>query len=114
MAGKVGLFFYVEGRFLFHSCPFEQADHYADFIGHPQSHDEIWTKNYMKEYGVDFDFYPRGRVVYRKSDDTYLIFCEKCIENKMSKVVKALGAERYELLLDEHYKCHLCNEDYVV
>lgn len=111
---QVCLFFYVNGQFLIHGCSLSEAENYGDFLVYPDSHFEIWDKHYAKRYPVDFDFYPRGRVAYRKSTQTFQILYDRCIEKEMQK----FAAEHYDgnvtFGLDEHYQCHRCNKDYVV
>ena len=111
---EVGLFFYVNGRFLFHGCELEDAESYGDFLVYPDSHFEIWNKHYYKGTKVDFDYFPRGRVAFRKSDETFLIYCDKCIEDKMTELLEEYAGEKTEIVHDEHYQCHNCNEDYVI
>lgn len=60
-----------------------------------------------------FDHYPRGRVVYRRVDETYLLYHDGCIEQQ----VKAFAAQHYAgcrvvFCRDEHYRCHRCNRSY--
>jgi len=107
-----GLFFFVNGEFLFHSCPLAQGEPYGDFLNYPHSHDYVWRRNYAKAYGVDFDYFPRGRIVYRKSDDAYLIYYDRCIEGVIGKVAERYAGEKYILSYDEHYQCHSCNDGY--
>lgn len=106
------LFFWVDGEFLFHGCSVAAGEPYGDFVNYPHSHDRIWQEYYAKRYHVDFDYYPRGRVVYRKSDDTYLIYYDKCIADQIEQI--ASQYEKCETGFDEHYQCHACNPDYVV
>lgn len=108
------LFFYVDGELLFHGCALGEGEAYGDFINYPKSHSEVWEKNYEKRYGVDFDYYPRGRIVYRKSDDTYLLYYDACIENEIGELIDKYEGERVISSLDEHYQCHLCNKGYVI
>ena len=61
------LFFCVNGDLLFHVCSLEEAEPYGMFSNFPHSHYDVWNKNYENKYGVEFDYYPRGRVVYRSS-----------------------------------------------
>ena len=67
------LFFYIqnskENQFLIHKCENEEAELYGDFLNFPESHMDIWDKYYKKQYKVDFDYYPRGRVVYNIKED---------------------------------------------
>ena len=110
----VGLFFYVNGKFLLHKCSLEKAEDYGDFLVYPKSHYYIWDKHYYDKYDVDFDYYPRGRIVYRKSDDTFLIYYDTCISEKMSRIEALYEGQKTMLELDEHYQCHICNENYVI
>ena len=108
------LFFCVDGELLFHGCSLDEGEPYGDFLNYPHSHYKIWEKNYELKYYVDFDYYPRGRVVYRKTDDTYLIYYDKCMEPFIGTVTQKYAGKKIEIGYDEHYQCHLCNEDYVV
>ncbi len=111
---EVGLFFYVNGRFLFHGCELDEAENYGDFLVYPDSHFEVWNRHYSKNRGVDFDYFPRGRVAFRKSDETFLIYCDRCIKDKMLPLIEEYEGEKVEIVHDEHYQCHECNEDYII
>lgn len=107
------LFFCVDGELLFHGCSLDNGEPYGDFLNYPYSHFKIWEKYYECIFYVDFDYYPRGRVVYRKTDDTYLIYYDKCMEPFIGTVLKKYAGKKIEIGYDEHYQCNLCNEDYV-
>jgi len=111
---QVCLFFCVNGQFLVHGCELADAEPYGDFLNYPYSHHDIWNKNYRRQYGVDFDYYPRGRVVYRKSDDTYLIYHDRCVEPFIESVAERYVGKNVVITYDEHYQCHLCNRNYVI
>lgn len=111
---EVGLFFYVNGKFLFHGCGLDDAESYGDFLVYPESHFEIWNRHYSKNRGVDFDYFPRGRVAFRKSDETFLIYCDRCITDKITPLLEEYEGEKVEIVHDEHYQCHNCNKDYIV
>ena len=108
------LFFCVDGEFLFHGCSLEEAEHYGIFLNFPHSHYGVWNKNYENKYGVEFDYYPRGRVVYRSSDDTYLIYYDKCMEPYIDLLIDKYAGKKIETDYDEHYQCHMCNKNYVL
>ena len=108
------LFFYVNGEFLFHGCSLNKGELYGDFVNYPYSHYGIWEKNYKQKYHVDFDYYPRGRVVYRKTDNSYLIYYDKCMEPFIEKVIEKYAGKNIVVGYDEHYQCHFCNKNYVV
>ena len=108
------LFFCVNGELLFHFTSLEESEEYGDFYNYPYSHFQIWVKYYEEKYNVDFDYYPRGRVVYRKTDDTYLIYYDPCMEKDINKVIIKYKYKKIKLCHDEHYQCHLCNDDYII
>ena len=81
---QVGLFFFINNDFAFVGCDISQADNYGDFLVYDESHFDVWERlsdqvliNGMR---VDYDYYPRGRVVYRKTDNTFVIYYDKCLE----------------------------------
>ena len=108
------LFFFADGKLLFHGCSLSDAEPYGVFSNYPHSHYDIWNKHYESEYGVEFDYFPRGRVVYRKSDDTYLIYYDKCMEADIAAVTDKYVGKKFITDYDEHYQCHMCNEYYVI
>lgn len=108
------LFFCAEGMLLFHGCSLAEGEKYGDFLNYPRSHYDVWDERYFEKYGVDFDYFPRGRVVYRKTDDTYLIYYDKCMEADAEEVIRLYEGRNVETGYDEHYQCHMCNSDYVL
>ena len=114
MQNHVCLFFYVKGEFLIHSCDLSKAEPYGDFLVFPDSHFEIWEKHYARRYPVDFDYFPRGRVAYRKNDQTFLIHYDHCLDPVIHKLVEAHYTENIILGYDEHYQCHKCNPTYII
>ena len=110
---KVGLFFYVNGEFLFHSCKLADAEHYGDFLIYPESHFDIWEKYYEDDHKVDFDYHPRGRVVYNKIKDEYIVYYDRCLDKKNISIKLQYDDKNVILELDEHYQCHMCNPEYV-
>ena len=105
----VRLFFVVNGKFLIHSCKKENGEKYGDFINYPQSHMEVWDKYYYKKYHVDFDYFPRGRVVYTIKEDKYYIYHDRCIKD-LSSIIGKESTEQLEIREDFHYQCHTCNK----
>ena len=108
------LLFFANGELLFHGCTLAEGEEYGNFINYPYSHFEIWEKNHRSKYNVDFDYYPRGRVIYRKTDDTYLIYYDKCMEKFIGMVTEKYSGKKIKMDYDEHYQCHLCNKYYVI
>ena len=109
---QVGLFFYVDGSLLWHGCALRDGEANEDFVNYPYSHMEIWDNCYLKKYQVDFDYYPRGRIVYRKTDDMFLVYHDSCIpEVALAPILCEIN--RYSSEQDEHYTCHKCCDGYV-
>lgn len=112
--GGPALFFYADGKLLFHRTTIADGEPYGPFVNYPYSHFEVWEKYYQSQYHVDFDYYPRGRVVYRKTDDTFLIYYDKCMEPFIQAVTDRYTGKKVVLDYDEHYQCHQCNKSYIV
>ena len=111
---QVCLFFYARGKFLIYGCNLEDAERYGDFLIYPQSHFEIWEQYYYDEYGVDFDFFPRGRVAYNQKEDKFVLYYDACIGDGINDFVKENYDVQPIIAHDEHYQCHNCNKGYVV
>ena len=111
---QVGLFFYVNGKFLLHYCDLKDAENYGNFLIYSDSHFDIWEKYYYSKFHVDFDFFPRGRIAYHKSNNTFLIYYDKCIKHNIDEILNKYIGCNTELSLDEHYQCHKCNKNYIL
>lgn len=114
MEQQVGLFFVVKGNILFHGCSIEEAENYGDFKIYNKSHFEIWDENYYRKYKVDYDFYPRGRITFNVKQNSYWIYRDTCIpDDILEKWIIEHEYKRVAIKEDEHYKCNLCNLNYV-
>lgn len=112
---QVCLFFYVNGEFLIHGCSPDEAEHYGDFLVYPESHMDEWDKHNAKTYGVDYDFFPRGRVAYHKAEGVFQILYDPCIgDNIRTLVDDHYSGAKVTLGNDEHYQCHKCNRNYIL
>lgn len=114
----VGLFFFVNGNFAFTGCTLDEAEEYGDFLIYPESHFDVWdnydTLSYVRnKRKVDYDYFPRGRVVYRKTDDLFIIYYDKCVEEELDRLTREYADYNFKTELDEHYCCHRCNRYYI-
>lgn len=113
---KVGLFFFFNNDFAFTGCDLTDAQEYGDFLVYDESHYAAWERfsgdALVDGRRVDYDYFPRGRVTYRKSDDTFIIYYDKCIEKEIKRLAKNYDGRNVLFALDEHYCCHNCNPDY--
>lgn len=110
---QVGLFFVINNEFLYHHCHVNDGEVYGDFINYPFSHDDIWVKHYQNKYAVDFDYYPRGRIIYNKPKNIYVIFYDRCIKHKAIEIKMQFHHHICQIEHDEHYQCHMCHEAYI-
>jgi hypothetical protein len=111
--GRVGLFFVVEGRVFLYACPLDRASWYGNFLTYPFSHDAVWGKALRARHKVDFDYYPRGRIVYDVPNGKYTVYHDRCCERAARLIGERLAPRPVEYALDEHYQCHGCNPAYV-
>lgn len=117
---EVGPFYIIDG------VVFADTESYKDVveIGHNRdsnnTHYDYWKvlqSVYQELRNVDYDYYPRGRVVYSSSEDKFYLYVDDCIKDMKS--VRAIIDElnlphrKVEIKSDEHYQCHNCNKDYV-
>ena len=110
--GYVGLFFIVNGAPLLHKRTLADAEPYGDFINYPESHNDVWQRNYARKYKVDFDYFPRGRIVYDQKSGIFLLYCDKCVASEAEKLRGCYPKDKCMMVLDEHYQCHKCNMNY--
>lgn len=104
----VGIFFYCEKELELFSLSLEDAEDYGEFCIYPYSHDEIWEKYLRVKYERDYDYYPRGRIVFSKKEKRFWIYSDKCIPlHEIEKMGSMLG--EFVILQDEHYVCHQCS-----
>jgi hypothetical protein len=66
----------------------------------------------------DYDFFPRGRVVYDTKEDLYYLYLDRCLlkdQGMVSEIISAMYLPRVKVSVktDPHYKCRACNRHYV-
>lgn len=83
------------------------------------THYDYWSvlrRLYPELRNVDYDYYPRGRVVYSSKEDKYYVYLDKCLKNmkNINSILSELKlpTRKVEISDDEHYQCHNCNENY--
>lgn len=113
----VGIFFFVDDNFTFSECSLSAAKSCGDYLIFPKSHRTVWESYEYLGYinndeKVDYDHYPRGRVVYRKTDDLFIIYYDKCIEDKLDRITRLYAGYNLTIEQDPKYHCYKCNELY--
>jgi hypothetical protein len=112
--GYVGLFFVADDGLLLHACSLAAGEPYGDFVNYTESHDAVWRREYFNKYHVDFDYFPRGRIIYNRVADKYKIFYDACANIEANEIYARYTEGSCGAYLDEHYKCHKCNRQYVI
>jgi len=100
---EVGVFFFAEGNFAFWGSWLSTGRTIGDMVVYKQSHYEVWSKSMLLRYNafdeeVGYDYYPHGRVEYRISDDTFLIYYDKCLEGEINRIADAYQDYEYILI----------------
>lgn len=118
---KVGIFFKVENEFLIYSVPVADGEPYGEAIqygGHYEYHERfIPTNPLAQRFKVrDYDFYPRGRVVYFTGMNIFHLYTDPCLTpDDISRLIGLfdLAGQIVETSGDEHYRCARCNPHYL-
>jgi hypothetical protein len=112
--GKVGLFFYVNGKVLTDLVDIENAELYGEFKIGSSSHYGIWNEKYDRIYRKPYDYFPRGRVVYKYKENKNILYADKCIDkNGIEEIIRTYGIEDEKVKIDrpdKHYVCKKCNK----
>lgn len=115
----VGIYFYVDGKFIIDAVLLEQGEAYGDFVQHG-GHYDYWsalTPSSRIEYlfkSRAYDAFPRGRVVYDSEKKKYILYADKCLlkQHLIKQIQQAFGITDAIVKTDEHYKCSSCNPHY--
>lgn len=118
---KVGIFFRVSEAFLIDAISFDAAEPYGDalqYSGHYDYHEALQPRTSV-EYRFkahDYDYYPRGRVVYFPKMNQFTLYVDSCLTPKdISRLLTLFGLEGQQVnfTADEHYRCAGCNTFYM-
>ena len=99
--------------------PLDQGESYGDAIDYSGHYDYWQTCKPQNQTGIlfkshDYDYFPRGRVVYFKRSNSHRLYADRCITKAdIEKVVALFILSDYRLDRDEHYQCASCNLEYI-
>lgn len=107
---KVGAFFIVNGDILSNEIDVRDGESYGDFVNY-SSHWDLWRaaqRQYPDLKSIEYDTFPRGRVVYNKATHKYIIYLDSKLNNEIDI---ELITDRFDLKSgsyiiddqDEHY-----------
>lgn len=118
---NVGIFFKVADSFIVDSVALEAGEPYGDAIqygGHYNFH-EKYEPSTVQEHRFrlhDYDYYPRGRVVYFPKRNTFILYRDPCLtDDDVQQIVGLFGLVKQpvEVADDEHYRCAGCTTSYL-
>jgi hypothetical protein len=120
-APQVGIFYVIDGALYLECTAVLEAEAYGDFQTHPNGHVEFWP-GLVRRLNIwplrSYDYYPRGRVNYAKSEGQYRLYLDRCLLKEPTLVQAIiqhmhLADQAVAILTDQHYQCAVCNPDYV-
>ena len=115
----VGIFWLVgPDRLIFDVTRISEAQLYAHALTHPRGHLAHWTA--LQQSGmvlpeIEYEEYPRGRVVFYHTENKFRLFADPCILARPAIVRRILSTmhlprKKTEVLGDAHYRCAKCLE----
>jgi hypothetical protein len=118
---RVGILYVIDEDLYVESMPMIEGEDWGDFKTHPNGRMEYWVvlvKQLKLPRYLSYDSYPRGRVIYAKAQDTYMLYLDRWLVKKRQTIqlIKRklwLFKQQVEILTDEHYQCSVCNPHYV-
>jgi hypothetical protein len=113
---EVGIFWLLpSGKIILDGTPLSEAANYGDFKTHEGSHIGVWNtyrRNSMVPPDVEYDEYPRGRVVYSVKTRQFWLYADACILKNPSVVNWIMNEfhlpSNTKKEKDAHYKCPSC------
>jgi len=81
-APHLGIFWLVDGKLIIDSSPLSEAERYGDHMNHPRGHVDVWPKferSRRVPRGSEYEEYPRGRVMFETTNESFTILADKCI-----------------------------------
>lgn len=119
---EVGIFWWIGNEPIMDTTPVREGDKFGDFIYHAEDHFNYWEKKISPNMPIarnkDYDYFPRGRVIYNAIEDVYYLYADRCIRKNIDNIKKIahlmhLPVEKTKVLGDRHYQCARCNKNYV-
>jgi len=111
---RLGLFWFIAkdrspSRFASLSRPFSSVSEVAGFKTLDEGHVDIWpTVQRLDQTLVDYDYFPRGRVNWRKEDDRWLLVLDPKLNRSpfitYVAVAWKISRKRLLVLTDGHYR----------
>jgi hypothetical protein len=108
---QVGIFWILPAGLLAFGVPYTAGEKYGDFLNTPDGHYETWEelRKVSGKLPEDYIAYPRGRIVYRITDQKFLVYMNRKHLNNTrirESIVREfqLLADHVEFKHDSHYE----------
>ena len=106
----IGTFFMINGDILMNCIAEEQGEEYGNFMTF-SSHWDLWLraqKDIPALSGIEYSSFPRGRVVYNRTDGKYTVYVDKLLNNviDLEIIMEEFGLLPEDCYIDdtdEHY-----------
>lgn len=114
---KIGIFYKVENQFLTDTVPIDvTAETHGEIAQHGSHYVfyKCFTPTTILESlfkSKDFDFYPRGRVVYYPASNSFCLYVDPCLtQDDLRRVIELfeITSTEIETATNEHYFCSNC------
>lgn len=122
MSPRVGIYFVVQGEVICDTVLVGQGEPYGEAIeygGHNDFHEQL-TPATPKERIFKirpYDYFPRGRVVYFPTLNTFRLYADRCLGSDVLRQIAELFHLAGQIVQqegDEHYQCAQCNPNYLL
>lgn len=111
--GDVGIFWFITPTDIIQdSVQYAEGDDDGEFVNGPSGHYVFWEslkKQIPSLNGIEYDRVPRGRVIYSKRDNTFLVYgSRETISNPQMRLIIekdfCLEGKKVRFIQDNHYE----------
>jgi len=115
---EVGIFFIVGAELFRESTPLSGAKRFGDdVLIHPVEHRDFWEeirRGSSLLSDVPYDFYPRGRVLFRLADRRFWVYVDRSTHKDRGRILSILSEfhlpqDKTRIRCDPRYKRLVCN-----
>lgn len=117
---EVGPFYVIDGAVFADTESYRDVEEINSNRDSNNTHYNYWEllqQLYKELREIDYDYYPRGRVVYNSVEDKFYVYLDKCLSGMKTirNIISELNLPQRKVVVrsDEHYQCHSCNKNYV-
>lgn len=87
-------------------------------VNHYSHWQEIGRQRTDRRLSDAYDYYPRGRIVYREAEGKFILYADRCIlsdQTQLDRLIRKfhLSWNMVEFFGDLHYQCHRCNKEFL-